>query len=76
MLLIRFQNPMTEIDMDKPIDIKMELMDLNIAGIRKSPEKIQQERQMAIAAMQAKGNGGSNPAMPTPELPGSLWTGQ
>lgn len=47
------KNPMSEIDMDKLIELKMELMDLNIAGIRKSPEKIQQEREMAIAAAQS-----------------------
>ena len=52
------KNPMTTLDMDKLIEMKMEIMDLNIAGLRKSPEQIEQDRMMAMMAA----TGGQSPA--------------
>lgn len=59
-------NPMSEMDVNKLIELKLDLMDLNSGGFRKSPEQIQQDRKMAMMAAQ----GGQTPgAQPTPLSP-------
>lgn len=62
------QNPMSTIDVDKLIALKMDLMDLNIPGLQKSKEQIEQDRMMAIAA--AAPAAGTPKAQPEPQFPG------
>jgi hypothetical protein len=61
-------NPMSEIDANKLIEMKADIMGLDVVSIRKSPEKIQADKDAMIAAQ--------NPQMPaaaTPEMPGKVF---
>jgi hypothetical protein len=48
-------NPMSEIDSNKLIEMKADIMGLDVASIRKTPQQIEQDRQAAIAAQQPAG---------------------
>jgi hypothetical protein len=57
-------NPMSEIDANKLIEMKVDIMGLDVASIRKSPQQIEADRAAAIAAQQPAG--AANPM----EMPG------
>lgn len=59
-------NPMSELDMNKLVELKLDLMDLNSSGFRKSPEQIQQDRAMAMAQAQGTNMGAGNDVVLSP----------
>jgi hypothetical protein len=59
-------NPMSELDMNKLVELKLDLMDINPSGFRKSPEQIQRDREMAIAAAAGQNSIGSEQPIETP----------
>lgn len=50
-------NPLSEIDVNKLVEMKLDLMELNAKNLRKSPEQIQAERQAAIEQSQMEATG-------------------
>jgi hypothetical protein len=48
-------NPMSEIDVNKLVEMKADIMGLDVASIRKSPQQIEADRAAAIAAQQPAG---------------------
>lgn len=63
-------NPMSEIDSNKLIEMKADIMGLDVASIRKTPQQIESDRQMAIQAQQPAG--AVNPI----EMPGKAFGDQ
>jgi hypothetical protein len=58
-------NPMSEIDVNKLVEMKADMMGLDVASIRKTPQQIEADRAMAIAAQQPEGA-----VNPLEQLPG------
>jgi len=48
-------NPMSEIDANKLIEMKADIMGLDVANIRKTPQQLEADRAAAIAAQQPAG---------------------
>jgi hypothetical protein len=56
-------NPNSELDADKMIEAKMDLMEVDTKSFRKSPERIAQDRERAM--LEAQGGPGGSPAKAT-----------
>lgn len=72
-------NPMSELDADKMLEAKMDLMEIDTKSFRKSPERIQQEREMAMmeeAGIPAVNSIGGSPAKATQVEPMAKSFGQ